>query len=1494
MAKSQKNPTSDELALEKLEQARSAQDAFEKYRLLNEALYDADGEDIQKEIEKEQKQSVAALKVKIALHVDRLSHPENYDDFLSSLRLLEGLGDQFPFSERQANTLKEARKWYGEKLIRDDNRVSRPNLGGFADKFVAYDEFLKILKPEPYYLRNKKQETYKDHLANFKLDWQKASVEAYDKVLLRAWQLAASSPNASKMLFKEVLDEKIDCVLEDNSVREVPRYPFADEELGKINSYILALAKPCEQEQKAEELYRQALNAATPYDRYELFLKARDFSWQVPEIVNGNGEDKLHILPGLDKAIKDVYESASEFRRNQIQEKLNTVRDALEQLPVLGKGVIEKQFDKIEKDLDTIYGETIMWSGEGKTLEWAVGGKKETYVLQRPKSLSTLEKDSQQLKRTFSQLKPAYDLLVQQDEHIRGLISSSDDAKRGEGMQAFEDLKKNGAVSRFQVFQVLSSFATQHTSLDAGEKDIRKHVNEEKWADVLRLCRDLKSSGSYKSGAGELKKNIEQWELQASHHLLRQKIRMLVERENYQGAKTALDRSQSEALDWTPIQSYLDKLAEIEQNENGKQLSAFYKKALSAIDLDSMQILLDIVSDQDEVLERMNLNLLDGSELKTAKDILVDSKGLYPLDQIEANISQALSRQLQKKSFDEKAKLLKIVGYVAGKFAKPETGFPPFAASLHQYEAARLYRCLLPIVRKQALDDLRSTKDASTSAKLETASSRVTLFYQIEFSLNEEEREVLKAVEIANAEVRSLANPSDAVEIWGTVKEHFENDLTVSEKYQEAKRDWYLRTIQSSPNPKTALGKIEEALEDEDVGGIPELYWEKANAYFLEGDFSEAKKALKEYIRKFKKTAKAAQFEVEIDLLDNEKELLENPVALINFLHNYWITVDKKHKEIVEKFLRERYHKYSVEYSSEVRKNIDAGSGGREQAWHYLLDLMSIEEIYLQAKPQTKRESAEFLEQLIPTLYLTGIDLIEKWEEFNETIANSGVSLSMCIADGDHLYNRFAAYERLLASMHSSVSERTLLIDVVRGIINSKAREKQKKQFLIELEDSRKEAQGGPERYYNEIQANKSKIFKALNESLRECENILTSACNPEVWKNCALAVLEGNSEPFDPLLDFKKKLEKYKNFSEVQTYKSRLDVWQSTLRQIQEQYRNLREKLTNEDFNSAEKSVEKLDNNLDERILPDFMVLKRQTGNDTLNIIIKQVRDKLTAQNSYTHDHLIGLDAISVSIAELKNEIIAWQNLKKQRETELNNLSQKLRLISDKIAAFKREHYDKLCGYITTEGAKPLLDDYLNSAINLPSLNVQSSTSSGIARPSEFFSVKPETPSQMERTKEKDTETKSSFFSFFKKESSSSRHLRDGVNAGKEINYPLALQRLDIATILDDATKLLNSAKVFLTVRSTESENLQIDHAQIVSQMEAVAETAQGLLKKNDKCTDKVPYPDEKKLKDMWQKQQYGKWARVTIEADLLGVNRQVERDHVNNARNVLLEAKW
>ncbi len=1496
MAKPQKNPTSDELALKKLEQARSVQDPFEKYRLLSEALSHANENDIQGEVEKERERCKAPLTAKIGPHIDRLSHPENYDDFLASLRMLESLKkNQFSFSVHQVKTLEDARKWYDEKTTRDGQRISQAEIGELVEAFAVYDEVLKS-ESAPFYLTSDgKKVTYTEYLDILKKGRQVTSAKACDKVLLSAWQLAASSPNASQTHLKSVLTEEIDYELEDKSIRKVLRYPFADEELGKINSYILALAKPCEQEQKAEELYRQALNAATPYDRYELFLKARDFSWQVPEIVNGKGEDKLHILPGLDKAIKDVYEPAAEFRRNQIQEKLNIVRDALEQLPVLGKGVIEKQFDKIEKDLDTIYGETITWSGEGKTLEWAVGGKKETYVLQRPKSLSVLEKDSQQLKRDFSQLKSAYDLLVQQDPHIRGLISNPDDAKHGEGVRAFEDLKKNEAVSRFQVFQVLSSFATQHTDLDAGEKEIRKHVTEEKWADVLRLCRDLESGSSYKSGSGELKKNIAQWKLQASHHLRRQKIRILVERENYQGAKTARDRSQNEAIDWTPIQSYLDKIAEIEQNEDGKQLSAFYKRALSIIDLES--VLLDVISDQDDVFERMDLALLESRDLKIAKDILGDSKGSYLPDQIEANIAKYLSNHLHKKSFEQKANLLKSVGYVAGKFTKPETGFPPFAASLHQYEAARLFRGLLPIVRKQALDDLRSAKDAPTSAKLETASSRVDLFYQIEFSLNDEEREVLKSVEIANAEVRSLANPADAIEIWGTVKKHFENDLVVSAKYQEAKRNWYLRTIQSSPNPKTALGKIEEALEDEDVGGIPELYWEKANAHFLEGNFSEAKNALKEYVRKFKRTAKAAQFEVEIDLLDNEKVLGESPVALINFLHNYWLTVDKKYKEIVEKFLRERYHKYSVEYSSEVRKNIDAGSGGREQAWHYLLDLMSIEETYLQVKPQTKRESPEFLEQLIPTLYLTGIDLIEKWEEFNEKTANSGAILSACISDGERLYDRFTAYERLLSSMHSGVPDHTLLVDVVRDIINAKAREKQKKQFLIDLENSREETQG-PERYYHEIQANKSKI-KTLNESLQECKKIFVSesdanASDPEIWKNCALAVIEGahNSDPWEPLLDFKKKLEKYKNFSEVQAFKSRLEVWQSTLRQIQAEYRNLRGKLEDEDFNAAEQSVAILEGHF--RSLPDFRVLKRQTGGNTINDIVEQLKGKLTAQNSYTHDHLIGLNSIRATIAELKNEITAWQNVKKQREAELGDLSQNLRVLREKIAAFKRDHYDKLRGYVTTEGAKPLLDDYLSSAITPPSLSVQSPAYSGIARPTDFFSAKMETAPQTEKPKENGGNNKSSFFNLFKKEPSPSRHLRDGVNAGKEINYPLALQRSDLTTILDDAIKLLNSAKVALSVRSTEAEKLQSDHTRIVSQMEALVEAAQGLLKKNDECRDKIPYPDEKKLKDMWQKQQYGKWARVTIEADLLGTNRQIERDHVNNARNVLLEAKW
>ena len=1474
----------DEFAREKLEEARAVQDRLKKFDLIKQAEESAVETALQEEIQEELSSLVVAMKTQVAVQLANLKNRDNYEQFTIALRLLEGLKNDYPFVDQEIEQVEQARNWFDQKRMRDGARVSKVMQGGLRDKYVGYRNIFDTAECQDYYINVDVKLTYEEYLRLLREQWTSKSRAVCDKILFDAHATATSAPCAARARLNDVLESETGYELEEgNRTLRIKEYPFDDPEVERINAYINALERPCKQESHAQGLSDKANAASTPFARYDLLLKARGFSWQVPklDIVE---DDSSHIIPGLDDAILQVFDIAVKFRTDQIEEQLNNLQVEMEQLPPLSKDIIKNQMGKIEKLLGTVYGETISWPGTGVSLKIREG---ETIAIQSPEALEKLRQRCQDMKRDFHKLHAAYDLLSAEDKNIRTLLNESDAIRRQEGLQAFDRLKNNELITRFQMFTALEDFKIQQTNFEDGERNIREHFNNEDWSSVLRLSKSFELKPNYDSICPkEIKDNIAVWKQTADQQIKFQKLRELVERENFLGARRIWEQLLNDKVDLAPVKTYVEQIEEI--NAEGQAMLEFYQQSLIPYDLDR-HILLEILQDRDGILDRQGE--LNANDRDIVKGILGESQGQVTSQQFEKNVLDFLFKHFKKVSFEQKADLLARVNHVAGIASDPHPDWPSGSSSYAQFEARLLAYYLKMLVGQEVIAGLKKAQASTSESTILAARSKIDAIYHFSFPVSDEEREILKQVEISYAQTSSgKTTPEQALKLWKTVKDHFEYDIQVLAKFSRAKQNWYISEVErlrAKSSFKEALHLIDKAFDDEHVGTIWQLYMEKAYTCLDMGDFAESRQALTEVLRKRRsKTAAVMQMGVEIELGEKIAQYQNDSMTLMKVLLDYWKIVEKKHKKLVAQALKRNYEEHTQRFSEQVRDKLEQD---REKAWQPLLDLIKFEEIYLEVEPKTKRLSVDFIEKLIPSLFPTGINLIEEAENFDQNSRNHGVDLKRSISEGEHLHGRMVSYETLLSFMYEEHSDKVLLEDVVRHIINKSIKvENRRKEFLRELMNYVQD-NSEPERKYIDVQDNRLRLRQNLDSRLLECQKRLQSASKPTLWLDCVADVLLGSStgNSWKILADSVAKLQEYNNFRDVLLIQTALDSWKSTFPSIFVEYEILRERFYDEEFDQAEASVQKLENYFDN--LP-FLSNEKEKW---IKEVITPLKKKMTVQNSYTKDHISGLGNIGKAITELKNEINIWEKKKREKQKEMREYIGKIDAFQRAISVYKQEYYQPHKGFMTTPHARERIDKYLDSVDgrNFEILQ-EADTLTSPTLPIPDFVPSQQIPSSPQF---KQQTPKGSFFSsLFSRKNTAANPLLKGAKTSQYTCPSIVEQKKRVSALLRNLKGSSQGDHTKLEVNSSAAEVLRevYDRLELVKQDMIVY--VEQTIELNDACQKYVPYPKKDELQEFYSRNQYTNMARRIIEADLIGSMKPGEKDDVNAFREILVEARW
>ncbi|MDP1614603.1 MAG: hypothetical protein Q8L68_02290 [Methylococcales bacterium] len=1481
----------DEVARGILKEARNSQDRFQQYKLLKTALSETvTDKELYSEIREEFGALDQSIKSSLVMSILQLQNKGNYEGFISALRSLEEwIKIGYSFTTSQEAQIVSARKWFDNKRIKDGAGVSKALIGGLRDKYVLYQDVYNTTSDnvKQYYINVDEKLSYEQYLAKFSKDWKDESKNSCGKVLISAGQSARTSPSAARTFLQNIINTEVEYKTEDGRILTIKEYPFDTPETEQIKGYIGNLETACKNERDAETLRVRAFNATNSYAKYELLIEARGHGWSIP-LLDGSADGQTFHLPGLDQEIKEIYNIAAEVRNTIIKEKIDGVSKSVSTIQNLGKKTIEEQFSRIEEKLREVLNDTIEWPGEGKVLQLGLDDKN-TYMIKRPAELAKAAESYQKIQSEYTELKSVYEnILKGAEKEIRELLDDPDLHHKRKGAEEFVKLKNNEkypVFSRFQIYKDLAIYATEYASFEEDEISIQSSYNAEDWRQVLQIyATTIKKPNFQRKCPSAIKQNILVLKKDATRRLKFQKIQNFVKIDNYFAAKSIWEQplEDSDADYWQPVKNDIEKIKQVE--ETGKEILEFHKEIL--LEFNIPYIFREILHDPEEIFNR--LNTLSPSDTKIARGILEKNEGRFFGEEYDAGIIRYLSILLRKFSFEQKAILLEKLNHVAGKSKSSDPRWPAHILSLAQYEARLLSGYISSLLRQETLEYLAGAKNSASELDLTNVGARINSIYKFDFPLNDEEKNILKDVEIKYTQTRAKElSVEQALHVWEVTKKHFEEDTKVSEGYSQAKRNWYLNEVQKLRTKgqfDDALELIAQGLDDEYVGTIWQLYLEKAYTCLDMEEFEDARKALNDVVRRFKRTGEVLKLEVDIELGEKSSRYRGEPLGFMNSLLDYWKTVDKKYRGTVEQSIHKNYETFSQEYKLELKENIN---GDREQAWRPLLDLMRLEEIYSQVKPQAKRASNDFVELLIPTFYPTGISLIEESENFNQKVMDHGVELKKCLSEGEQLFSRLVSYEGLLSSMLTGQDDDLLLGDVIRNIINKKVRDQRKKDFARELDNYISDYEGSQKRY-SEIPVNRSRVRQNLDARLKECEKRLDTANDAATWFECSSAVMLGErqADAWKPLDTFTERLKDYKNFQEVKQFQNALDNWKSTLPDIFREYEALRDYFSEEKFDQAESSSQKLAN--------FFASLLPFSSDDSKHRdIIRQLKSRLTVQNSYNKDDLNGLDAIRDSIADLNNEISLWQKERTQRQNEVGGFNQKIRQFQEKVSRFKGDYYEPHKRLLWSKNAVQFIEDYFGAVSRIVLLKSQdASTTSSYPQPRDIPVNKPSPQSSSQQNNAND-----GFMSSFFSKKTNVNPLLEGIKSSYETANPIVEQKDEIDGLLSEIETTANNDHISLSVRSLTAEKLKKECGLLISQKQDWTKDLDGVSNKNRICQEEIPYPKKEGrqgFQDFYGKNQYANMARRIIEADLIGSMNQSDRDEVNAFREILMKVRW
>lgn len=1497
MPKQTPESSNADLARKKLVEARAAADLVQKFVLLRAAsnlIYE--DEALEKEIQAE----LDNLTQQIRYSLDQqffLLDIENtsYEVFVSTLRALENwesLG--FEFTETQYEQVKESRWKFDEKRQSDGGGRSAAATGALKDRYVAYLDASES-KDEHFFVNDQKV-SREEHLRSLLQFLEISSEENANIALGQAKDIARFSPTQARDFLSRVQTEKVDYTYNHGGKEKtrtgIPNYPLAERHLQMIKSYEGLLGTACEQEKLASEEYFKGASSENPYEKYEHFIKARSYGWTVP-----NSEDQsLYYLPGLDPSIWDAYKGASQVQTRRFEMILNEMGQEISDIPNLTKNAAAHALTRAKDALQKAIVEMNLWPGAGKKIKVNQGGVHQEWEITAPEAFEGIKVKFDKLSEKVATLQSAYNKLVGQDEDIRKKLASSDADERRDGVASYNLLKGDPLISSFLIFTNLSSYKTQQAGFDEGHEEISDAFSKENWRDVLRFSGDFISKPTYRQKCPEkIKRDVEHWRNVARQKLILESFAALCEQEKYYAARLRWERNR-DLVDWSSVQSRLADLQKIE--EEGAELFKYYESTLRIYALSPVHIVLKIIRDPDDLREYAQ-NLED-AEVRIFNEILGEKSGDRSGEQIDESLSAYLRNHLKKYPFEQKTGFLRRINFIAGIYETSPTDAPRYVLSFARHESEKLSRYLTGIVIQDAVDGLRSAARSGKDQEILAAQPMVDVIYEFNALISAEDREALKTVEVRSAEIRSAqVQPAEALKIWEMVRTHFDADFSIRAKYGSAKKDYYIHQAQKqSANEKyqEALDLISEGFDDPDVGLIWQLYLVKARVSLEMHDFEGARKAWGE-ARKSRKNNEIAKLEVDIELAEMAYRYQDSPVALMNSVYEYWKALDKKHKSEVERILQNHFDRHAAQYSEEIENKI---GGNREEAWTLLLDLMKLEEIYLQVKPNVACPSAGYIEQILPTFYNTGVSLLRESDLFLQRISDNGVSLDQCIEDGEALHRRMVSYEGLLSSLDPSLDEKMALDAAIRKIIEKKVRSQtRKREFNTELDGYIAE-HGGEKKNFAAIQLNRSRVRQNLDGRLKDFREKLEKVTKTEIWYNAARSVLDGKTTDVWGSLrsaSLHMKEEKYDNFQEYRRLVEAVDNWSEILNAVYLEYDKLRQNFRDERLEEARMGgggVKRL-----------FAELKIFSNKRALDEVVGHLKGNLSVENRGIQAK--GLDEIMNLISDLISEIDVWGIARNQRQSENEELSQMIGDFSSGVATFAKNHYEPLKEYLTSPAdAKKFFSPYFDSVQKVPLIKSQGSRTGSFISPPRLEEIPP--PSLKPDIKEYPKPGKSWLDVFSSRKSTVPNPLLRAVDLSAHVRNPISEQNDQINTLLYHLIKVTkafpefenlppNQGKVNLiadipspaATRTDQARELKKEWDAAMLQRQEWIKKLTETAKKNQEIQSKMLFPKPVEIDRYYRGDQYAKIARRIVEASLVGPDDKSEPLSLDAYRDIL-----
>jgi hypothetical protein len=1020
-------------------------------------------------------------------------------------------------------------------------------------------------------------------------------------------------------ILKQTLDEKTGMVRETRIIRA---FPIQKEERNKFEDFLKDIKDECDSEEQALAIRTEGENAGDEYTKLDRYVQARG----------------IFKLRGLDEKIKETLAPAAIARREFLKGKLLELNSRLQNLVHLQQSEIKDALEKIEAEYSWLAAHMNDWRANGVELILSAVRVKCAF----PEELKEfIEKELRpgldDFQRDFIPAKTAFLRLCSLADGIRADLNDASPATRAAAINTFHQIEVTDRVKGAAIYRELDALVTGNADFNSVYQDILAEKEKKEWSLLVGHIEQLKTRRDYANCPITIQQGIEAVRKEAEPEFYLESLTAAMHTEDYTGALDALEWLNKNNV---TRPSLAEQAAALEMlRTSGAKMQEFYRQTLSAANLAEMHPLVGVLFQRKKLVAMALNRQVNEESVRLMQQIC--GEGYYGFSE-DAYLA-ALKKHIQAIATRDLESLLSRLDYVAGRARKnQQPDWPEYADCIAKNNALELARYL-----RQALRDLlmeRAQTPASAAKELRTL---IEAAFAVKVVFSESDLQQLVGVDykLAQEELKSAVGDELRYKKWQVLHRRWPSDQRIGAEWQKSLIQHYQREITSlremAKYPE-AYQKVEEALNDEEIGAQDQFYFEKVGICLELNQQGEAQSILDELTRRIsgpEVTALATQVRITGILAGDQGAPSEVIRRLIE------LSQDSRYNAAeIDQHIKDAFQKHSQIFRNEIEALRD---GQKLQALIQVLRYSQLETEYQEYIPGYVEQAHKYVIELSPSLFETGRELST---EFGELLRRCDApdqsdSLVVTIAGVKDALSKGRPFISLFTRFLPQLKNRSGLQNLVEELIAALEPDALKRQNLQQLLRTSIPA-GTPSLSFVSLQSDVSQLGSKLGKLENELAQ-LNELCQSAKWESAVQNVFRNQATAWGELETGARRLGNLPEFSEIRQFSVALGIWKARLAEIYSDCLKLSDDYVNEMYEDARTATEAIQKRVDE--LPAF------SGSSVPQSVRARILELVSVADMRS-GNFFGMERVRTQINALLQELADWQAFNQRQDSTARN----------------------------------------------------------------------------------------------------------------------------------------------------------------------------------------------------------------------------------------------